>query len=62
MNTKEKQGQCEVCGKETIYYCKSCSENDEPTWFCEEHYKSVVLTGNCCSGSEKLYSKRINNL
>lgn len=55
----QEKKECNVCGKETELYCKSCSETwgeFTPTYFCEEHYQSVVLTGNCCSGSEQLYA------
>lgn len=53
------KGNCCICNKPTEYYCKSCASDwDEfdPTYYCEEHYKTTVLTGNCCSGNEKIYN------
>lgn len=54
MNTK---GNCLVCGKETEIYCESCKDFTEgyKALFCDEHYEKIVLTGNCCRGSEELY-------
>lgn len=57
---KQEKGNCNVCGKDTDLYCSSCSETwgeFSPTWFCDEHYNSVVMTGNCCAGNEQLYAK-----
>lgn len=61
-NNKEKkiEGNCSVCNKKTEHYCSSCCETwgeFSPTYFCEEHYNSVVLTGNCCRDNEILYAK-----
>ena len=53
-----KKGECCICGKETELYCGSCAKTwgeFDPTWYCEEHYKTTVMTGNCCSGNEKDY-------
>ena len=54
-------GLCIICGKETKQYCHSCSVNwdgdFEPTWYCDEHFESVVMTGNCCRGNEIAYEK-----
>lgn len=53
---KEEKGNCNVCGEETNLYCSSCKTEDCTIWFCDKHYQSVVLTGNCCSGNENLYN------
>lgn len=42
---------CCVCGEFAEYHCGSCK-----TPFCETHYKTTVMTGNCCSGNEKDYN------
>jgi len=59
MARKEKaKGECCICGKETELYCGSCCETwgeFTPTFYCDEHYTKVVLTGNCCRGNEQLY-------
>lgn len=55
---KETKGKCCICGKETELYCGMCCIDwgeFMPTWYCEEHYKSVVMTGNCCRESEVIY-------
>jgi len=46
---KEKEYCC-VCGEEAKYHCIHCE-----TPYCEKHYKSVVMTGNCCNSNEKDY-------
>jgi len=58
LNKIMKKGNCNICGEETELYCKSCEDKEEDfrLWFCEKHYLSVVMTGNCCSGNEKSYS------
>ena len=59
---EDEKGSCCVCNKYTKLYCGSCCEkNDDGSkspvcYFCEEHYESVVMTGNCCSGNERLYN------
>lgn len=59
---EESLAYCCVCDKKTKFYCPSCCEhNDDGTispvcFFCEGHYKSVVLTGNCCSGNEEVFN------
>ena len=55
---ENKKGGCNICGEETELYCKSCEDKEEDfrLWYCEKHYQSVVLTGNCCSGNEKIYN------
>lgn len=58
MNKDNKTGNCNICGEETDLYCHSCSETwgeFNPTWYCEKHYHTTVLTGNCCRGNELLY-------
>ena len=55
-----KKGTCCICGEETDLYCNSCAYTFgkfAPTWYCNEHYEKVVMTGNCCSGNEKNYTK-----
>jgi len=58
MSESKKVGECCICGKETEHYCPYCS-NDwgefNPTWYCQEHYESVVMTGNCCRSNEQAY-------
>lgn len=57
---ENKVGNCCICGKETKLYCKSCADpigEYEPNYYCDEHYQTVVMTGNCCSGNEKLYGE-----
>jgi hypothetical protein len=57
---EKEKGNCCVCGKETDLYCKSCEYDwgeRNPTYFCEEHYQTTVMTGNCCSANEKLYAR-----
>lgn len=59
MNTPETKGNCCVCGKETELFCGSCSKTFgefDPTFYCEEHYQSTVMTGNCCAGNEQDYA------
>jgi hypothetical protein len=55
-NKKKKiKEKCSVCGKEAITYCPSCSYTwgeFDPTYYCQEHYESVVMTGNCCRSEE----------
>jgi len=49
INDIEKQ--CCVCGEDAKHHCGSCG-----CGYCEEHYKTTVMTGNCCSGNEKDYN------
>lgn len=55
---EQMNGNCNICGEEAKLYCKSCEDKEEDfrLWYCEKHYQSVVLTGNCCSGNEKIYN------
>jgi len=48
MNEEKKD--CCVCGEKATSSCSSC-ECD----YCDEHYQSVVMTGNCCRGNELNY-------
>ena len=41
---------CCICGNEAEHLCSYCKIG-----YCTEHYKKVVMTGNCCSGNEKDY-------
>lgn len=58
---KEKEvqkGKCCICGLETELYCSSCANTYgefDPIWYCDEHYKTTVMTGNCCRGNELNY-------
>ena len=59
-NDYDYEGKCCICYKETNLYCKSCSNcwgEFSPTWYCEEHYKKVVMTGNCCRENEMAYER-----
>ena len=41
---------CVVCGSDATnecYYCQSA--------YCNKHYGTTVMTGNCCSENEKDY-------
>lgn len=52
------KGNCCVCQEETELYCSSCCYTFgglTPTYYCEKHYKTTVMTGNCCSESERFY-------
>lgn len=40
-------GGCCVCGEESVVRC-SCK-----TLYCNEHYKTTVMTGNCCRDNER---------
>ena len=42
-----KDGGCCVCGEEAVARC-SCK-----TLYCNEHYKTTVMTGNCCRDNER---------
>ena len=56
---KDGEGECCVCGKKTDLFCSSCEYTwgeRNPTYFCKKHYETTVLTGNCCSDNEQLYS------
>ena len=51
-------GKCCICDKPTDLYCPYCDKTwgeSDPTYYCEEHYNSVVRTGNCCNANEKEY-------
>ena len=52
IKTEIPKGQCVICMKETEDYCPFCASDSEPVYYCDEHYRSVVLTGNCCWQSE----------
>jgi hypothetical protein len=41
---------CCVCGEFAEEKCSHCKNP-----YCLPHFKSVVMTGNCCSGNEKDY-------
>lgn len=59
MNTKKKEGECCVCTKKTEMYCGMCANGSgefDPVFFCDEHYETTVMTGNCCSGNESQYA------
>jgi C4-type Zn-finger protein len=47
--SKEKEVCC-VCGEFAEEKCSHCKNP-----YCLPHFKSVVMTGNCCSGNEKDY-------
>jgi hypothetical protein len=54
---KTKLEPCIICNKPTKLFCGECYEGEDEykQYYCDEHYMSVVLTGNCCYGSERLY-------
>lgn len=41
---------CCVCGEEAELKCPHC-EN----YYCNKHYKTTVITGNCCRSNEMNY-------
>lgn len=41
---------CVVCGEKAEEVCSSCDSS-----YCRKHYKTTVLTGNCCRGNEEIY-------
>ena len=41
---------CCICGEFAEEKCSHCKNP-----YCLPHFKSVVMTGNCCSGNEKDY-------
>ena len=41
---------CCVCGEEAELKCGHCENG-----YCKKHYRTTVITGNCCSGNEKDY-------
>ena len=53
---KEEKETCCVCEKEINRKCGSCGVG-----FCNKHYTSVVMTGNCCIGSEQDYGNNTEN-
>lgn len=55
MKNEKETGECCVCGEITETFCPYCNDGWGKTFFCEEHYKSVVLTGNCCRSNEMAY-------
>lgn len=57
----EDKGECCVCGKETKLHCNSCAYNwgeFSPTWYCDKHYETTVMTGHCCRLNEITYEKQ----
>lgn len=58
MKFKTIKGSCCICGEETELYCKSCEDKEEDfrLFYCDKHYQSTVLTGNCCSKNEQIYN------
>ena len=56
---KKEVGKCCVCGKKTELYCYSCCKTwgeFTPMFYCDKHYETTVMTGNCCRGNEMDYS------
>lgn len=54
-----KKGKCCVCNEPTDAYCYSCAKpfgDFNPTYYCDKHYKTTVITGNCCRDNELIYS------
>jgi hypothetical protein len=48
---KEKEEKvCCVCGGKATSSCGHCQN-----LYCDKHYGTTVMTGNCCSGNEKDY-------
>lgn len=47
---REKLQICCICGEEGQHICGNCENK-----YCDKHYKTTVMTGNCCSGNEKDY-------
>ena len=41
---------CCICGEKAGGSCSYCKNV-----YCNEHYKTVIMSGNCCSGNEKDY-------
>lgn len=41
---------CCVCGEDASEKCNYCDNR-----YCLKHFKTVVMTGNCCSYNEKDY-------
>jgi hypothetical protein len=48
--TKEEELCC-ICGEKAEHRCSYCDNA-----YCTKHYKSVVMTGNCCGSNEKDYN------
>ena len=49
-NIDKEKNYCCVCGEEASLKCSYC-END----YCNKHYETTVITGNCCRDNEKDY-------
>jgi len=47
---EEKEQICCVCGEAAKLECYHCKNH-----YCNKHYETTVMTGNCCSGNEKDY-------
>ena len=48
---KDEDETCCICSEKSKSHCISCD-----LAYCEQHYGSVVLAGNCCRGSEVAHS------
>ena len=47
----EEKGTCCVCGEPAELKCRHCGN-----YYCEKHYETVYMTGNCCSENEQIYN------
>lgn len=47
---EEAKETCCVCGESAEFKCRYCGN-----YYCDKHYQTVYLTGNCCSNNEKDY-------
>lgn len=41
---------CVICGVKSIHDCCYCK-----TIYCDKHFASIVMTGNCCKMNEEDY-------
>jgi len=46
----KKDKTCCVCGEEATCHCSYCTNG-----YCDKHYETTVMTGNCCSDNERDY-------
>lgn len=53
---------CGICQKPATEYCSYCMDEYDSaprlvpvSFYCTDHYISVVETGNCCYGSEQVW-------